>query len=180
MQCSHIFCAECLLNHAHSEYTGGRILPRCFECREPLVGYEPHVPYDDEGSDHEGSASNLSGMTIFSGHRLGQDRFKKHPKLPKSQSIFLTQCDKAHPDPVVPSAKTTAVKATILEWQSQAPDDKIIVFVEFKLTGAVLGRVLEAEGIQFLYFFGDMDSIEKEQAIRAFHERDEVKVLVSY
>ncbi|KAI0518053.1 SNF2 family N-terminal domain-containing protein [Xylaria bambusicola] len=161
-QCNHLFCGECLKDHVKAEYKNGRIVPKCFECRQPLVDYEPIMPSEVEDPGSE-----------------GRDILKKHPKLPKSQSMFLSQCDRAHPEPVVSSAKTTAVKAIILEWQSQAPDDKIIVFMEFKVTGAVLGRMLEAEGIPFLYFFGDMNSSSKEQAIKAFHEKKEVKVLIA-
>lgn len=110
--------------------------------------------------------------------KQGRDSFKQHPKLKRSQSKFLLQCDQAYPQPVVPSSKTVAVKQAILRWQSEAPDDKIIVFMEFKLTGAILGRMLEAEGIHFLYFFGDMTTVAKQNAIRGFHERKDIKVMV--
>ncbi|KAI1358414.1 SNF2 family N-terminal domain-containing protein [Xylaria arbuscula] len=177
--CNHAFCRECLLSHIRAEYGGGSMVPKCFECKKPIVDYEPNMPSDEEISDLEGSVSNSSGITIFRGPKLGRDRFKKHPKLLKSSSMFLVQCDQAHPEPVVSSTKTTAVKATILEWKSEAPDDKIIIFVEFKTTAAVLGRMLDAEGIPFLYFFGDMTSTEKDQAIRAFHEKEEITVMIA-
>ncbi|KAJ3579204.1 hypothetical protein NPX13_g1368 [Xylaria arbuscula] len=177
--CNHAFCRECLLSHIRAEYGGGSMVPKCFECKKPIVDYEPNMPSDEEISDLEGSVSNSSGITIFRGPKLGRDRFKKHPKLLKSSSMFLVQCDQAHPEPVVSSTKTTAVKATILEWKSEAPDDKIIIFVEFKTTAAVLGRMLDAEGIPFLYFFGDMTSTEKHQAIRAFHEKEEITVMIA-
>ncbi|KAK5626093.1 hypothetical protein RRF57_001808 [Xylaria bambusicola] len=177
-QCKHAFCAKCLSDHIKDEYQNGRIVPKCFECNKPLVDYEPLLPSDAEGSDKEDMTNTASGITIFR-RRLGRDIFKKHPKLRKSQSMFLRQSDKAYPESVLASAKTTAVKATILEWQSQAPEDKIIVFMEFKMTGAILGRMLEAESIPFLYFFGDMDSTAKDQAIRAFREKNEIKVMIA-
>ncbi|KAI1356101.1 SNF2 family N-terminal domain-containing protein [Xylaria sp. FL0043] len=179
-QCGHIFCEECLRDHIRDEHRNGRLIIKCFECKKSLVDYEPLDPSDLDDSDSEGSLSQAaSQITIFRGRRLGRDKFKKHPKFQKSQCMFLQKCDQTHPEPVVPSAKTTAVKATILKWQSEAPNDKIIVFMEFKMTGAIIGRMLEAEGIPFLYFFGDMDQTAKQHAIRGFHEKSEIKVLIA-
>ncbi|KAI1278350.1 P-loop containing nucleoside triphosphate hydrolase protein [Xylaria sp. FL0933] len=179
-ECGHIYCEECLRDHIRDEHRNGRLIIKCFECKKSLVDYEPLDPSDLDDSDSEGSLSQAaSQITIFRGRRLGRDKFKKHPKFQKSQSMFLQKCDQTHPEPVVPSAKTTAVKATILKWQSEAPNDKIIVFMEFKMTGAIIGRMLEAEGIPFLYFFGDMDQTAKQHAIRGFHENSEIKVLIA-
>ncbi|KAI1420125.1 P-loop containing nucleoside triphosphate hydrolase protein [Xylaria sp. FL1777] len=179
-KCGHLFCKECLMSHMRDEHREGRLITKCFECKEPLVDFEPLKPSDLRGSDSEGSISaTASQNTIFRGRRLGRDSFKKHPKLNKSECMFLQECDQAHPEPVVPSAKTTAVKATILKWLSEAPDDKIIVFLEFKMTGAIIGRMLAAEGIPFLYFFGDMDTSAKQHAIRGFHEKSQIKVMIA-
>ncbi|TGJ80765.1 hypothetical protein E0Z10_g8005 [Xylaria hypoxylon] len=179
-QCGHIFCEECLVDHIRDELRNGHIIPKCLDCKKSLTDYEPLAPSDREESDFEDSITETaSRVTISRGQRLGLDSFKKHPKLKKSQSMFLQQCDQAHPEPVVPSAKTTAVKATILKWLSEAPDDKIIVFMEFKMTGAIIGRMLEAEGIPFLYFFGDMEPTGKQHAIQGFHEKSEIKVLIA-
>ncbi|KAI0965895.1 P-loop containing nucleoside triphosphate hydrolase protein [Xylaria arbuscula] len=180
-ECGHVFCKECLMDHIKDENRNGRILTKCFECKAPLVNYEPLEPAGLESSDLEESVSSgaASQIAIFRGRRLGLDYFKKHPRLKKSQSMFLQKCDQAYPEPVLPSAKTAAVKATILKWHSDAPNDKIIVFMEFKMTGAIIGRMLEAEGIPFLYFFGDMDQTAKQHAIRAFHEKSEIKVFIA-
>ncbi|KAI1152408.1 SNF2 family N-terminal domain-containing protein [Nemania diffusa] len=164
-QCEHLFCKDCLDDHIRSERREGRVIPRCPECDKSLTEYESFEESDSEYSDIEDSIS--------------RDSFKQHPKLKRSQSKFLLQCDQAYPQPVVPSSKTVAVKQAILRWQSEAPDDKIIVFMEFKLTGAILGRMLEAEGIHFLYFFGDMTTVAKQNAIRGFHERKDIKVMVA-
>lgn len=48
------------------------------------------------------------------------------------------------------------------------------------MAGRILGRMLEQEKIQFLYFFGEMLRDEKDKAVKAFHDVKEVKVLVSF
>lgn len=47
---------------------------------------------------------------------------------PKGErSLFLEQSDKTHPEfPLPQSAKTRAVKEIVLQWQKEAPNDKII------------------------------------------------------
>ncbi|KAI8946690.1 P-loop containing nucleoside triphosphate hydrolase protein [Xylaria longipes] len=176
-KCEHLFCKECLDDHILEERRGGRVIPKCPDCNKSLTEYEPLEQSDAEDSDIEGSVKTSgSRRAIPQVRKLGRDSFKKHPKFRKSHSRFLQECDQAYPKPAVPSAKTIAVREAIIKWQSEAPDDKIIVFVEFKMTGAILGRMLEAEGIEFLYFFGDMTSAEKQNAIRGFHNKKNIKV----
>jgi SNF2 family DNA or RNA helicase len=180
-KCEHVFCRECLEGYFENEIRGGRIIPRCPECNTCLTGYESLEESDEEDSDIDRSTRGVTRRRIGVYQRKpGRDIFGQHPKLKKSQSRFLKECDQAHPKPVVPSAKTTAVKEAILAWQSEAPDDKIIIFMEFKMTGAILGRMLEDEGIPFLYFFGDMSPVAKQNALRGLREKNKVKVMVSF
>ncbi|KAI1130815.1 SNF2 family N-terminal domain-containing protein [Nemania abortiva] len=175
-QCKHLFCKECLEDHIEEEFRDGRAVPKCPDCNKSLSDYEPMEQSDTDDSDTEDSQGNRTSRRIFGPPKQGLDSFKKHPKLKKKQSEFLRECDQSYPKPVVPSAKTVAVKEAILKWQAEAPDDKIIVFMEFKMTGAILGRMLNAEGIRFLYFFGDMPQKAKQNAIRGFHEKPDIKI----
>jgi superfamily II DNA or RNA helicase len=47
------------------------------------------------------------------------------------------------------------------------------------MMGRILGRVLEQEQIKFLYYFGEMTREEKEDNVKGFHVRDDIKVLVA-
>ncbi|KAI0100531.1 SNF2 family N-terminal domain-containing protein [Nemania sp. FL0031] len=179
-QCEHLFCEVCLDEHFQSERREGRIIPRCPDCDASLTEFEPLEESDSDDPDIDDSRSDKTSRRFqLSLPKQGRDSFKKHPKLKKSQSKFLRECDQAFPKPVVPSAKTVAVKEAILKWQAEAPDDKIIVFMEFKMTGEILGRMLNAEGIRFLYFFGDMSQVAKQNAIRGFHDRPDIKVMIA-
>ncbi|KAI1735364.1 SNF2 family N-terminal domain-containing protein [Xylaria scruposa] len=162
-ECEHVFCKECLDDHVRQDRRNGRVIPRCPDCNKALTNLEPLQQSDEEDSDIEGSMR----------------RFNQHPKFRESHSRFLQECDQAHPKPAVPSAKTIAVKEAILKWLSEAPDDKIMIFLEFKITGAILGRMLEAEGIEFLYFFGDMTPVAKQNAVRGFREKKNIKVMIA-
>ncbi|TRX88291.1 hypothetical protein FHL15_010795 [Xylaria flabelliformis] len=180
-ECEHIFCKECLDDHVNEErYQNGRIIPKCPDCNKALTNSEPLQQSDTEDSDIEDSVRRSGSLrSVPQVHQLGRDSFNHHPTFSKSHSRFLRECDRAYPEPAAPSAKTIAVKEAILKWLSDARDDKIIVFVEFKMTGAILGRMLEAEGIGFVYFFGGMTSVATQNAIRGFHEKKHIKVMIA-
>ncbi|KAI0861758.1 P-loop containing nucleoside triphosphate hydrolase protein [Xylaria cubensis] len=180
-ECKHIFCKECLDDHVNEErYQNGRIIPKCPDCNKALTNSEPLRESDTEDSDIEDSTRRSGSLRSMPQVRqLGRDSFNYHPTFSKSHSRFLRECDRAYPEPAAPSAKTIAVKETILKWVFDAPDDKIIIFVEFKMTGAILGRMLEAEGIGFVYFFGGMTSVATQNAIRGFHDKKHIKVMIA-
>lgn len=77
------------------------------------------------------------------------------------------------------STKTRAVSKIVKQWQSEEPGDKIIIFTQFTLCVKVLGRMLNAEKIRFLYYNGDMSIPERDEAVRNFEQEDTIKVMVS-
>ncbi|KAI0440532.1 SNF2 family N-terminal domain-containing protein [Xylaria telfairii] len=170
VKCEHVFCRQCIEDHWRNEFKDGRMIPKCPDCNKSLTLYEPVEQSDAEHKDTQGSTTPRGGW------KLGRDSLNKHPKF---QCKFLQQSDQAHPEPVLPSAKTTAIKDAIIKWRLEAPDDKIIIFTSFKMTCAILGRMLKAEGISFVYFIGDLASAEKENAIRAFKEKKEIQVMIA-
>ncbi|KAK6828443.1 P-loop containing nucleoside triphosphate hydrolase [Apiospora arundinis] len=113
------------------------------------------------------------------GKKLGNDYLDNQPRLKSSKTSFLKALDKDYPKPMVPSAKTTMVKHTVLQWQADAPNDKIIIFTQFLQESMILGRMLQAERKKFVYFFGQMSSKDKSAAIAAFHELDDVKIMIA-
>lgn len=95
------------------------------------------------------------------------------------RSSFLDACDEEPKEPLLMSTKTRAVREIVKQWQSEAPGDKIIIFTQFTLCAKVLGRMLKAEKIQFLYYNGDLGLGERDEAVRAFEREATIKVMVS-
>ncbi|KAI0593647.1 P-loop containing nucleoside triphosphate hydrolase protein [Biscogniauxia sp. FL1348] len=207
-ECGHLFCKECIDQHMLGERQSGKQLLLCPECFKPLIGLKALIEGESEESEsissnlsvfgsHSYTSGSSQDMVAFyeqfhhnitsntreplgkDGKRLGRDFLDVQVKLNKNTSTFLIECDKTYPKPIVPSAKTTAAMEAVLNWQADAPDDKIIIFTDFKMTGAILGRMLQAQGIHFLYFYGDMVAKQKHNAIQAFHDQKEVKVLIA-
>lgn len=112
------------------------------------------------------------------GRSLGDDYYDHKPPLKKEFTMFLRDSDLTYPEPMVPSAKTTVVKETILGWIAEAPDDKIIIFTQFLEESQIIGRMLQAEGLTFAYYFGDLSASKKDKVIHDFHEKKEIQILV--
>lgn len=111
---------------------------------------------------------------------------------------FLIACDRMKLD-IPPSSKLTAGMIVLLDWQHRFPDDKIIgklitsmlvtnntlillcratVFTQWMQTGKLMGAMLQKAGIPFLYYYGDVPIHQREKAIKDFHEKPSIKVLV--
>ncbi|KAK8106464.1 hypothetical protein PG999_009823 [Apiospora kogelbergensis] len=124
-------------------------------------------------------ASQPSDYEGKDGHKLGNDYLNNQPRLKHSDIPFLVALDEEYPKPMVHSAKTKQVMETVLEWQMDASNDKIIIFVQFIQESMILGRMLQFEGIEFVYFNGQMQAKDKTAAIDIFHQKDEVKVMIA-
>jgi SNF2 family DNA or RNA helicase len=88
--------------------------------------------------------------------------------------MFLRDRDQRYPEPMVPSAKTTMVKETVMEWVSEAPNDKIIIFTQFLEESQIIGRMLQAEGIHFAYYYGSLPAKKRDAVIQDLHTEKEL------
>ncbi|KAF9872347.1 SNF2 family domain-containing protein [Colletotrichum karsti] len=179
-QCGCIFCTHCLMDHTT---TRGRYCPHC---RHVIGKPKPLEPFHSGDSDEElDFASNASPRQKRKNdkdysHGFDHNGFQhqEEDKKDKQPIRFLQISDKKTDIPVTPSAKMTALKETILRWQHEAPDDKIIVFSQFTIVMKIVGRMLEAENIPFAYLSGKHTTEQREKAVADFQEGDVVKVLI--
>ncbi|KHN98458.1 Helicase [Metarhizium album ARSEF 1941] len=80
---------------------------------------------------------------------------------------------------MVPSSRLTTAMTVLLSWQSDFPEDKIIVFIENVITAKVLGSMLKHAQIGFVYYFGHMNCKNKTRAIQAFNNSASTKVFLA-
>jgi SNF2 family DNA or RNA helicase len=69
---------------------------------------------------------------------------------------------------VLPSAKTLAVKAQVLEWIYEDPDVKIICYSQFIDMLHILGRICKTEKWEFEMYTGCMSHDARDKAIKNF------------
>ncbi|KAH8680775.1 SNF2 family N-terminal domain-containing protein [Xylariales sp. PMI_506] len=194
--CGDIFCFGCIsaraMNESHKKKKTLKA-PKCPGCRTPLTfnnaaatidkmmasyeaGYTDHVRARNAMKKVFGVSSKY--ISQKDGHELGTDIFGVHPQSGKDTK-FLEESDKAHPEPMIPSAKITAIKETVLEWLAEAPDDKIVIFTQFIPMMTIVGRMFQDEEIPFIYYYGGMEIEAKTKAIQSFHDLPNVSVLIA-
>ncbi|KAJ8060331.1 hypothetical protein OCU04_010665 [Sclerotinia nivalis] len=198
--CSHIFCQSCLTNHLHSQiqYSDGddtfNVCPKCdiiFTSAEPYTDLE--IPDDDNMDSSPSQAAESEGSSRGSNKRhKSSDDFSRRPRGTMSKGVdalgfepftkdstWVTRSDYDPAFPLIPSAKTTALKALLLKGFEEAPDDKVVIYVQFRTLARIIGRMCAAEGWGFLYLTGDASLEHRSKAIKEFRVQDSIQILIA-
>ncbi|KAK3317938.1 P-loop containing nucleoside triphosphate hydrolase protein [Apodospora peruviana] len=189
-ECGHVFCRDCL------ETKWAQHPDVCPDCNQDLTNANP-LPVDadhndDVAEDIGGPSKSKRGRKLKASkppqksqrrsrkvRKHGDDYLVWQPAI-RDRATWLEDYDKHHKTKqMTPGVKTVAIKYQILKWQAEAPDDKIIVFVQFAKLACILGRILCQEKIQFLYYFGDQTTDQKVDSLLKFQEKPEIKVLIT-
>ncbi|KAM7207765.1 81e4ad1c-ff53-4b31-96ff-86feb7e2e2d8 [Naviculisporaceae sp. PSN 640] len=181
-ECGHAFCRDCI---------DGELMinpERCPDCNGILLQLEDLHGRTHTVLDNNQDASD-SDSDIPRGRKgrkkkkqireVGDDVNMWQPKL-TDKSSWIKDYDRQWPNATMASgAKTVAVKNQVLKWQSEAPEDKIIIFVEFSKLGNILGRILMEENIDYLHYCGEMSPDQKNAAVDQFRADPSIKVLIA-
>ena len=76
---------------------------------------------------------------------------------------------------ILPSAKSIAVKAQILEWIEEDPTVKIIVYSQWIPMLHILGRICQTEGWEFEKYTGHMSQDKRDRAVQNFGDAKQSK-----
>ncbi|KAF1919601.1 SNF2 family N-terminal domain-containing protein [Ampelomyces quisqualis] len=82
-------------------------------------------------------------------------------------------------DEVLPSAKTIAVKAQILNWRKENAGVKVIIYTQFLAMIRILARVCQNEGWQTEQYHGKMSFKARDKALGNFADDAEVSILLA-
>lgn len=179
-KCNHVFCADCVDDMIETEREQGNNEIHCPMCNKKHSLNEFLNTRGPQGSSQSQPRRRQARRAPgWNDNMPGNDWRGYQPLGIEDSAEFLKECDGNAQLTLAPSAKTTMVKNIILKWQKEHPDDKIIVFTQWVMVARILGRVLEQEKIDFLYFFGEMSREEKEDNLNVYRELDNVKVLVA-
>jgi SNF2 family DNA or RNA helicase len=110
------------------------------------------------------------------GSRPGMDQLGFEPKT--EGSSWVTMSDNGA-FPLAPSAKTATLKAILLQGFEEAPFDKVVIYVQFRLLARIVGRLCSSEGWGFLYLTGDSSLEHRTKAISQFRTDPDVKILIA-
>ena len=122
--CGHIFCRTCLEGHLHAQAANSELdYTTCPKCEKIFARYEPWSHGSKSGDSDAGyeEDGSISSQTTRQNSRKKDAIFKPGFK----NSEWLKMCIKGDQN-LLPSAKMIALKAQILRWTYEAPDDKIL------------------------------------------------------
>jgi ERCC4-related helicase len=94
-------------------------------------------------------AFNINMRKVLNASK-GLDKNKYHPKIERMD--WFEDCDAGRSPSLSHSAKSLKLRDILTKSLKKAPLDKIIVFTEWKAFTAIAGRILEENGIQFVYY----------------------------
>jgi SNF2 family DNA or RNA helicase len=80
---------------------------------------------------------------------------------------------------ILPSAKTLGIKAQILNWISENPNVKVIIFTQFIDMIRILSKVCQAERWVHTTYHGGRSQEARKQAIKHFQLNPEIRVLLA-
>lgn len=138
--CYHIMCAECIYDLQQEAANRDRdaTCPSCgerFHRAEPVRGWDsPPLVSDTSDEDSEDT----------------QKKSKKRKRGSEGKKSRMPKWLETMDYNIVPSAKTLAIKAQLLNWFEAAPNDKVLIFSQFHAMIAIIERVCMAEGYEYL------------------------------
>ena len=119
MSCSHLICADvCLERMNLSSAEEGVPQPACKTCGIIPIFMHPEDGEEDDISD-----------PVSQGTRSGKRKNRKAARIEREK--FPKNWLDTIGDELLPSTKTIAVKAQIMNWIKENKDIKIIVFTQF-------------------------------------------------
>ena len=133
--CNHVYCQECLRTLQYTAAKNDQDGAACLECGEIFDGSSPCEGLEELG--YQGSPREEESPVATPAATPAATETDEAPrKKKKGKSGGAKRAN----DPIkwiemgghiLPSAKTLAIKAQVLNWMEESPEEKIIIFVQF-------------------------------------------------
>ncbi|KAK8214967.1 SNF2 family N-terminal domain-containing protein [Phyllosticta paracitricarpa] len=155
--CYHIFCQPCLETLQHHAALQGVQHARCSACQT------------------EYSRADLCGAyDLVSKKQKGQ---KKAQETKSDEEVVESWINMN--GSVLPSAKTIAIKAQIMNWLEADPNCKIIIYTQFITMIRILGKMCDQEGFGYVAFHGKQTLAARDATIEQFRDDREAKIMLA-
>ncbi|KAF1992922.1 hypothetical protein P154DRAFT_451550 [Amniculicola lignicola CBS 123094] len=152
--CKHLICQSCYEELSVNAAEDGEDRASCRQCRE-IFTYAHPCEAEDESENSPGPQTRSKSK-------------KPGPENEDLKASWLT----FDGDTVLPSAKTVAIKAQIMNWIHENPKVKIIIYTQFRAMIRIMAKVCEEEGWQFEQYHGGMSFAARDKAISTFADEE--------
>ncbi|KAI9665547.1 MAG: hypothetical protein M1831_001690 [Alyxoria varia] len=166
VSCNHTYCWNCLFQMEVDAGNRGQQQATCLACGSHYTGKKRYNVHEIEQSISNAQATHdatrTSGSPVVDGDK--QDKKKKSTMQETIDSWIDAD---GH---MLPSAKTIAFKAQILNWLEENPKTKIIVYTQFMSLVKIMVKICQIEGWGYLQLHGSMSMKSRHSAIAKFGE----------
>ncbi|KAI0200039.1 P-loop containing nucleoside triphosphate hydrolase protein [Astrocystis sublimbata] len=190
LQCGHVLCRNCYRGVVDNAYEEGKRQCKCPQCGKTFAGIKEDPDRKELRQEIPAKLTTESfrydngrGFSVVvkkerSQRSPGDDHNGMQPQMSMTFCRWLEKCDKENT--ITPSTKLTAAIKIVNDWQTEAPDDKIVIFTEWIGTAKILGRMLNKEKIEFVYYCGSgMTVLNRATNLDDFKTNHEIKVMIS-
>lgn len=141
--CYHIYCKECIESILHSAAVHGSDKSRCLECG--VVFEKTWQISQDKLTDAQNANPNYSRTVNFIDDEISRESKAMSQTLRDELSVkrWIAKAE------VLPSAKTMAIKAQLMNWFQEKPDQKVIIYTQFISMIHILSKICQIEGWGF-------------------------------
>lgn len=176
--CYHIYCQDCLRDHQHECARQGFEHSRCQECQIEYTWAHPCDGFDldDIISDAEDAEINAAEAPVKRWRRKQKGQKKKKKKNNEAEAT-KTWIEKH--GTVLPSAKTIAVKAQILNWLEKDPACKILIYTQFLSMVEIMKKICSMENWSCKEYTGRMSVATRDKALEEFKQGNASILLAS-
>ncbi|EXJ93368.1 hypothetical protein A1O1_01760 [Capronia coronata CBS 617.96] len=185
--CFHVYCKECISAMDYERQLRGETKSACLECGAHFEETSPCSGLKSLGFNSDSVARKVEkakrkSLPTSTGGQAGRSSDSRQASCGSGE-----ETDEEDKDPdwielmgstVLPSAKLTATKAAILNWQQTARGEKIIIYTQFLGLCRILDKVCSAEGWGHVLFNGKMSLEAREKAIERFKHDPQVFIMI--
>ncbi|CAG8961207.1 hypothetical protein HYFRA_00013263 [Hymenoscyphus fraxineus] len=168
--CKHKFCKNCILkavNYDHEAVAEDDENATCPEkgCYREFIVSKHLKPWSPDSK----SKPKLVKP------RKGKDAMGFHPQI--LSDPWVERYDKGLYK-LPRSAKLEKLMEQLRKWNSEAPDEKVVIFTQWRAFAALIGRTLNEDKIKFVYYTGDKTAGKRDVAVKEFENRRDIKVMI--
>ncbi|EHY55056.1 hypothetical protein HRR83_005690 [Exophiala dermatitidis] len=191
--CLHVYCKECINAMEYERQERGEEKCACLTCGVNFEETSPCLGLQELGFNGEEVSKKVEKAKRKRARRssssLGPSQSESGTRRNSIRGITDSddESDEEEKDPdwielmgstVLPSAKLTATKAAILNWQQTSKGEKIVIYTQFLGLCRILDKICNAEGWGHVLFHGKMTLEAREKAIEKFDHDPNVNIMI--
>jgi SNF2 family DNA or RNA helicase len=149
---------------------------RCMTCQTIFTSTTPCDQMDfnqNQGDDNDDDDGDDSDQELL---RKTRKQGRKGKKAKEKTKDWI---DLAPGNDILPSSKTLAIKAQIINWVQEDPEVKIIIYTQFLDMIRILSKVCSAEKWSYALYHGGKSHEARNEAIKEFSENPDLRIMLA-